>query len=61
MPKVLYCGSFQKDGDGWGRGNNPKLIKGPDIFIKTVQILKDKIPELLFYCQGHQGDMLKKN
>lgn len=29
-------GSFQKDGVGWGRGSKPKLIKGPDIFVKTI-------------------------
>jgi glycosyltransferase involved in cell wall biosynthesis len=29
-------GSFQKDGIGWGSGTQPKLIKGPDIFIKTI-------------------------
>jgi len=29
-------GSFQKDGIGWGSGAQPKLIKGPDIFVKTI-------------------------
>jgi glycosyltransferase involved in cell wall biosynthesis len=29
-------GSFQKDGVGWGSGARPKLIKGPDIFVKTI-------------------------
>ncbi len=48
----FVIGSFQKDGDGWGRGNEPKLIKGPDIFIKTVQILKNIIPELFVLLSG---------
>ncbi len=34
-------GSFQKDGVGWGDGVEPKLIKGPDIFIKTIKKLKN--------------------
>ena len=37
----ILIGSFQKDGDGWGDGNVPKLIKGPDLFLKTIKILKE--------------------
>lgn len=33
----LVIGSFQKDGNGWGEGNDPKFIKGPDIFCETVK------------------------
>lgn len=33
----LCIGSFQKDGVGWGDGSEPKLIKGPDIFIKAIE------------------------
>jgi glycosyltransferase involved in cell wall biosynthesis len=32
-------GSFQKDGIGWGSGPQPKLIKGADIFAKTIKEL----------------------
>jgi glycosyltransferase involved in cell wall biosynthesis len=32
----LVIGSFQKDGKGWGEGNDPKLIKGPDILIDVI-------------------------
>jgi glycosyltransferase involved in cell wall biosynthesis len=39
---ALVIGSFQKDGNGWGEGSEPKLIKGPDIFLKTLDILKKK-------------------
>jgi len=35
----FVVGSFQKDGIGWRSGNKPKLIKGPDIFIETIQEL----------------------
>ena len=34
--KRFVIGLFQKDGHGWGDGNEPKLIKGPDIFIKVM-------------------------
>lgn len=32
-------GSFQKDGEGWGKGLKPKLIKSPDIFCNVVEQL----------------------
>ena len=42
-PDEFIVGSFQKDGIGWGAGSKPKLIKGPDIFVKTVQELAKHI------------------
>jgi len=33
----IVIGSFQKDGQGWGDGNQAKLIKGPDLFVKIVE------------------------
>ena len=40
IPKSLFLiGSFQKDGIGWGEGFDPKLIKGPDIFLKSLESL----------------------
>jgi glycosyltransferase involved in cell wall biosynthesis len=36
---TIAIGSFQKDGDGWGEGMIPKLIKGPDIFCDAVSLL----------------------
>jgi glycosyltransferase involved in cell wall biosynthesis len=35
----IVVGSFQKDGNGWGEGLEPKLIKGPDIFCDVVEQL----------------------
>ena len=35
----IVIGYFQKDGSGWGNGNEPKLIKGPDIFCDVVERL----------------------
>ena len=38
----IIIGSFQKDGNGWGEGLEPKLIKGPDVFCDVVeQIAKE--------------------
>ena len=39
-PGAVVVGSFQKDGVGWGDGMEPKLIKGPDIFIAAMERLK---------------------
>jgi glycosyltransferase involved in cell wall biosynthesis len=37
VPGNVFCiGSFQKDGAGWEGGEEPKLIKGPDVFLETV-------------------------
>ena len=49
---ATVVGSFQKDGNGWGEGLEPKLIKGPDIFLKTVEILKDQVSELFILLTG---------
>ena len=38
----VVLGSFQKDGNGWGEGLEPKLIKGPDIFCEVVGELAKK-------------------
>jgi len=35
-------GSFQKDGNGWGEGNEPKLCKGPDLFCDSVEEIAKK-------------------
>ena len=37
--KKVVIGSFQKDGNGWGQGIEPKLIKGPDVFCDAVEKL----------------------
>ncbi len=33
----FVIGSFQKDGVGWEEGLEPKLIKGPDVFLDVVE------------------------
>lgn len=39
---VICIGSFHKDGVGMQEGNEPKLIKGPDIFLQVVENLAKK-------------------
>ena len=37
VPEDCVCiGSFQKDGAGSGEGLEPKMIKGPDVFLEVV-------------------------
>ncbi|MDI1345181.1 MAG: glycosyltransferase family 4 protein [Pseudolabrys sp.] len=43
-PEEIAIGSFQKDGDGWGSGDVPKLIKGPDVFLAAVERLAKDLP-----------------
>ena len=45
VPDGHFCiGSFQKDGVGWGDGMEPKLIKGPDIFLEAVKKIHQERP-----------------
>jgi glycosyltransferase involved in cell wall biosynthesis len=41
---ALAIGSFQKDGVGWGEGIEPKLIKGPDLFVEAMRRLAVDFP-----------------
>ncbi|MGE5502825.1 MAG: glycosyltransferase family 4 protein [Actinomycetota bacterium] len=41
---ALAIGSFQKDGVGWGEGMEPKLIKGPDLFVEAMRRLARDFP-----------------
>ncbi len=57
---AFVIGSFQKDGNGWGEGLEPKLIKGPDIFLQTVEQLKTSIPELFVVLTGPARGYVKQ-
>lgn len=50
--EAVALGSFQKDGVGWGEGDEPKLIKGPDVFIDVVARLRESVPELFVVLSG---------
>ena len=61
IPKHSFViGSFQKDGEGWGRGLKPKLIKGPDIFVNTIKLLKNRIKNLFVLLSGPSRGYVKK-
>lgn len=49
---AFVIGSFQKDGEGWGEGLKPKLIKGPDLFVKVIDAIKGKVPSLHVLLTG---------
>lgn len=42
--EVFCIGSFQKDGEGWGKGLAPKLVKGPDIFVAALAEISKEQP-----------------
>lgn len=53
IPEGAFAiGSFQKDGIGWGAGNEPKLEKGPDIFLETITTLWPIVPNLHVVLAG---------
>jgi glycosyltransferase involved in cell wall biosynthesis len=63
LDKVVI-GSFQKDGNAWGKGLEPKLIKGPDIFIRVVEKLATDYPIFVLLvgpARGYVEDNLKKS
>lgn len=49
---VSIVGSFQKDGVGWEAGDEPKLIKGPDVFLKAMDLLRSSVPDLFVLLSG---------
>ncbi len=57
---AVVIGSFQKDGIGWGEGEVPKLIKGPDVFLEALRILKESVPELFVLLSGPARGYVKK-
>ena len=41
IPDNAVCiGSFQKDGEGWDEGMDPKWVKGPDVFLDVIDRLR---------------------
>ncbi len=61
IPRSAFViGSFQKDGVGWEDGFEPKMIKGPDIFVQTMKYLKKDIPELFVLLSGPARGFVKK-
>jgi len=56
IPKTkIVIGSFQKDGEGWGEGNKPKLIKGPDILCDVIESLSKKFDVFVLLTGPSRG------
>lgn len=49
---AFVVGSFQKDGVGFGRGDEPKLVKGPDVLVRALALLRVRVPELHVLLTG---------
>lgn len=49
---AFVVGSFLKDGVGLGDGLEPKLVKGPDTLVATLERVRDSIPELFVLLTG---------
>ena len=56
----VVIGSFQKDGLGWNDGLKPKLIKGPDIFIETIKLIKKTNLKIFILLLGPARGFVKK-
>lgn len=56
----VVVGSIQKDGVGWGEGAEPKLIKGPDVFVDAVARLRERVPELFVLLGGPARGYVKR-
>jgi glycosyltransferase involved in cell wall biosynthesis len=49
---AVVVGSFQKDGVGWDEGMEPKGVKGPDVLLRALAVLKPRLPELWVLLTG---------
>lgn len=58
--EAFVVGSFQKDGVGWGEGLEPKAIKGPDVFLRVVEALRARVPELWVLLTGPARGFVKR-
>lgn len=57
---AFVVGSFQKDGNGWGDGLEPKLIKGPDVFLRVMAAIRPHCPSLLVLLTGPSRGYVKR-
>jgi glycosyltransferase involved in cell wall biosynthesis len=48
----FVVGSFVKDGVGMDDGFEPKVLKGPDVFVAVVSRLREAVPELSVLLTG---------
>lgn len=60
IPEGRICiGSFQKDGVGWGEGDEPKLVKGPDILVEVLSRLAKDHPIFVLLTGPGRGFVKK--
>ena len=60
LPKNRFIiGSFHKDGDGFGEGMSPKYLKAPEIFLKSIELTKNK-DKLFILLTGPARGFMKK-
>lgn len=53
IPETAFVvGSFLKDGVGLGAGDEPKLVKGPDVLVAVLERLREGVPELFVLLTG---------
>jgi glycosyltransferase involved in cell wall biosynthesis len=57
---VVLVGSFQKDGLGWGDGMEPKLIKGPDIYVEAMRAMKAAGMPVMAFLTGPARGFVKQ-
>lgn len=56
---VFVVGSFQKDGVGMEAGLTPKMIKGPDILLATIERLKTQMPIFVYLTAPARGYVIQ--
>jgi glycosyltransferase involved in cell wall biosynthesis len=57
---AFVVGSFQKDGVGWGEGLEPKLVKGPDVFVAAIERMRAAVPDLHVLLTGPARGYVKQ-
>lgn len=57
---AIVIGSFQKDGEGWGEGMKPKLVKAPDVFCDAVIQLAKQFPVHVLLTGPARGYVKKR-
>ncbi|GAB0056199.1 D-inositol-3-phosphate glycosyltransferase [Candidatus Magnetaquicoccaceae bacterium FCR-1] len=58
--EAFVIGSFQKDGIGWGDGEEPKPVKGPDLFLELLEQLRGRHPNVLVMLTGPARGYVKR-
>jgi len=56
----FVIGSFQKDGEGWQDGLEQKHIKGPDVFLAALDVLKKDVEDLFVLLSAPARGYLKR-